>query len=149
VAALAIRSEFPDVGVLVLSQYVETHHAMELIGDSPERVGYLLKDRVSDVNELPDAVRRVATGEVVIDPQVIGRLLGRRRNQAPLEVLLEEERAILRLMAEGSSDQAISERLSLPLGVVESHIDRLLTKLGLQGAAEHSRVQAVLAYLRG
>jgi DNA-binding NarL/FixJ family response regulator/class 3 adenylate cyclase len=149
VAALAIRSEFPDVGVLVLSQYVETHHAMELIGESPERVGYLLKDRVSNVKELPDAVRRVATGEVVIDPQVIGRLLGRRRNQAPLEVLLEEERAILRLMAEGSSDQAISERLSLPLGVVESHIDRLLTKLGLQGAAEHSRVQAVLAYLRG
>jgi DNA-binding NarL/FixJ family response regulator/class 3 adenylate cyclase len=148
VAALAIRSELPQVGVLVLSQYVETHRAMELIGESPERVGYLLKERVSDVSELPDAVRRIANGEVVIDPQVIGRLLMRRRDQEPLEGLTSEERAVLELMAEGSSDQAIGERLALPQQIVEGRVASILAKLGLETATEHSRVQAVLAYLR-
>jgi DNA-binding NarL/FixJ family response regulator/class 3 adenylate cyclase len=147
VAALSIRSEFPNVAVLVLSQYVETHHAMELIGESPERVGYLLKDRISNVTELADAVRRVASGEVVIDPQVIGRLLRRRRD--PLEALTEEERTILGLMAEGLSNQAITERSSLAEDVVEARIADIFRKLGLETeAGEHSRVQAVLAYLR-
>jgi DNA-binding NarL/FixJ family response regulator/class 3 adenylate cyclase len=146
-AALSIRSEFPEVAVLVLSQYVETHHAMELIGESPERVGYLLKDRISNVSELADAVRRVASGEVVIDPQVIGRLLRRRRD--PLEALTEEERTILGLMAEGLSNQAITERSSLAEEFVEARIADIFRKLGLETeAGEHSRVQAVLAYLR-
>ena len=149
VAALSIRSEFPQVAVLVLSQYVETHHAMELIGESPERVGYLLKDRISNVNELADAVRRVAGGDVVIDPQVIGRLLRRRREPDPLEALTEEERTILGLMAEGLSNHSIIERLSLSQDAVEGHIAGIFGKLGLRGAGEHSRVQAVLAYLRG
>jgi DNA-binding NarL/FixJ family response regulator/class 3 adenylate cyclase len=148
VAALAIRSELPEVGVLVLSQYVETHHAMELIGESPRRVGYLLKERVSNVSDLPDAVRRIANGEVVIDPQVIGRLLRRRRDQEPLESLTDEERSVLELMAEGGSDQAIGERLVLPLEVVEERVASIFSKLGLQAAGEHARVQAVLAYLR-
>jgi DNA-binding NarL/FixJ family response regulator/class 3 adenylate cyclase len=148
VAALSIREEFPEVAVLVLSQYVETHHALELIGESPERVGYLLKDRISNVAELADAVHRVTAGEVVIDPQVIGRLLRRRRDDDLLESLGDEEQAILGLMAEGNSDETIADRLSIPEADVARRIEQLLAKLGLQTSAHHSRVRAVLAYLR-
>jgi DNA-binding NarL/FixJ family response regulator/class 3 adenylate cyclase len=149
VAALSIRSEFPDVGVLVLSQYVETHRAMELIAESPERIGYLLKDRISNVSELADAVRRVAGGDIVIDPQVIGKLLRRRRDEDSMDQLSAEERVILGLMAEGLSNEAIATRLTLSGPVVEGHIAAIFTKLGLDAStADHSRVQAVLAYLR-
>ena len=148
VAALTIRSEFPKVAVLVLSQYVESHHAIELVEGNPEGVGYLLKDRVTDVRELGEAVRRVASGGTVIDPQVIGRLLGRRRAGDALDALTEPERAVLAMMAEGLSDEAISERTTIPREEVEGHITTISTKLGLEASGGHGRVQAVLTYLR-
>jgi DNA-binding NarL/FixJ family response regulator/class 3 adenylate cyclase len=149
VAALSIRSEFPKVAVLVLSQYVETHHAIELIGESPGRVGYLLKDRVSSVSELVEAVERVAAGGVVIDPEVIGQLLRGRRQRDRLDELTEREREILGLMAEGFSDQAICDRLALGSEKVTRHIADIFAKLGLEpGTDEHRRVLAVLTYLR-
>jgi DNA-binding NarL/FixJ family response regulator/class 3 adenylate cyclase len=149
VAALTIRSELPNVAVLVLSQYVETHHAIDLIGEAPDRVGYLLKDRITNVSELADAVRRIAAGDVVIDPQVIGRLLRRRRESDPLEALTPDERTILGLMAEGLSNHAIGERLAIPDPEVDGHVQAIFEKLGLEAASgDHSRVQAVLAYLR-
>jgi DNA-binding NarL/FixJ family response regulator/class 3 adenylate cyclase len=149
VAALSIRSEFPDVAVLVLSQYVETSHAMELIGESPGRVGYLLKDRITDVDELSDAVRRVAAGAVVVDPEVIGRLLRRRRDRDALDELTEGEREILALMAEGWSNQAIGEHLALDQSSVDEQVGRIFAKLGLEPAADdHRRVLAVLTFMR-
>jgi DNA-binding NarL/FixJ family response regulator/class 3 adenylate cyclase len=149
VGALTIKSEFPGVAVLVLSQYVETHHAMDLLGTSPEGVGYLLKDRLTDVRELGDAVRRVADGGTVVDPEVIRKLLGRRRDQ-PLDALTEDERTVLSLMAEGLSNRSIGERMSLPEAAVVDHTSGIFTKLGLQEEADdHRRVLAVLAYLRG
>ena len=147
-AALSIRSEFPEVGVLVLSQYVETHHATELIGESPERVGYLLKDRISEMTDLVDAVRRISRGDVVIDPNVVGRLLGRRGVQDRLDALTDEERTVLSLMAEGLSDDAIGQRTSFTPSALENHLASIFTKLGLEEGGGHARVQAVLAYLR-
>jgi DNA-binding NarL/FixJ family response regulator/class 3 adenylate cyclase len=148
-AALSIRAEFPQVAVLVLSQYVETRRAMDLLAANPGGVGYLLKDRVTDVSELGDAVRRVAAGGTVIDPEVIAKLLQRRRDVDKISALTEPERAILAMMAEGLSDRAISDRLSLPQTAVADHITDIFTKLGLQTAAsDHRRVLAVLAYLQ-
>ena len=150
VAAQRIRLEHPQVGVLVLSQYVETHHALKLLEETPERVGYLLKDRVSDLADFVDAVRRIARGGSVIDPEVVSSLLGRRRERDVIEDLTEREREILGLMAEGRTNQAISERLFLSPKTVESHVGAIFSKLGLLPAADdHRRVLAVLLYLRG
>jgi DNA-binding NarL/FixJ family response regulator/class 3 adenylate cyclase len=149
-AALAIRAEFPQVAVLVLSQYVETHYAMNLLEAYPERVGYLLKDRLTDVSEIDDALRRIAAGGTVVDPEVIGKLLRRRREQSALDDLDDQEREILAMMAEGLSDEAISERLLLPQSAVEHALAGIFAELGLEaGASDHRRVLAVLTYLRG
>jgi DNA-binding NarL/FixJ family response regulator/class 3 adenylate cyclase len=149
VAAQRIRSEHPEVAVLVLSQYVETQHALRLLRDTPERVGYLLKDRVSDIDEFADAVRRIARGGSVIDPEVVSQLLGRRTEDHALEVLTDREREILGLMAEGRSNQAICERLFLSPKTVETHVGSIFSKLGLLPTTDdHRRVLAVLAYLR-
>jgi DNA-binding NarL/FixJ family response regulator len=135
--------------VLVLSQYVETQHAVRLLESSSDGVGYLLKDRVGDVDELADAVRRVARGGSVIDPEVVSQLVRRRRAADPLEPLTEREREVLALMAEGRSNQAISERLFLSSKTVETHVGHIFDKLGLLPTADdHRRVLAVIALLR-
>ena len=147
-AAQRIRKEHPDVGVLVLSQYVETRHALTLLEETPERVGYLLKDRVSDLEDFVEAIRRVARGGSAIDPEVVSSLLGRRRARSALEDLTAREREILGLMAEGRTNQAISERLFLSPKTVETHVGAIFSKLGLLPAADdHRRVLAVLLYL--
>jgi len=147
-AAQRIRAEHPAVGVLVLSQYVETRQAVKLLQNAPQRVGYLLKDRVSDIAEFTDAVRRIARGGSVIDPDVVAQLL-RRGGGGALEALTIRERDILDLMAQGRSNRAISERLFLSPKTVETHIGAIFAKLGLLPAADgHRRVLAVLAYLR-
>ncbi|MCI0635189.1 MAG: response regulator [Actinobacteria bacterium] len=149
VAAQQIRDKFPEIGVLLLSQYVETRHAVKLLEQASDRVGYLLKDRVSDVSEFADAVRRVARGGSVIDPDVVARLLGRTRERSALEELTDREREILSLMAEGRSNRAICEHLFLSLKTVEAHIAHIFTKLGLEPAADdHRRVLAVVMHLR-
>ena len=148
-AAREIRANHPAVGVLVLSQYTETSYAMELISEGGKGVGYLLKDRVSDVEELADAIRRVAAGGVVIDPEIVSQLVGRRRERSPLDDLTDREREVLSLMAEGRSNQGISERLFLSPKTLETHVAHIFSKLGLPPAADdHRRVLAVLAYLR-
>jgi DNA-binding NarL/FixJ family response regulator/class 3 adenylate cyclase len=148
-AAREIRAELPNVGVLVLSQYVEARHAVKLLEGAPDGVGYLLKDRVSDVSEFTDAVRRLARGGSAIDPEVVAALIGRARARSPIEELTEREREILGLMAEGRSNQAISERLYLSPKTVEAHVAHILSKLGLLPAADdHRRVMAVVMYLR-
>jgi DNA-binding NarL/FixJ family response regulator/class 3 adenylate cyclase len=150
VAAQRIRKEHPEVGVLVLSQYVETRHAIKLLEETPERVGYLLKDRVSDLAEFIDAVRRIGRGGSAIDPEVVSSLLGRRRERSAVEELTEREREILGLMAEGRTNQAISQRLFLSPKTVETHVGAIFSKLGLLPAADdHRRVLAVLLFLRG
>ena len=147
-AAQSIRERFPDVGVLVLSQYVEAGYALELLADSAEGVGYLLKDRVYDVQEFASAVRRVAEGGSALDPAVVSQLVGRRRQADPLEDLSPREREVLELMAEGRSNQAISERLFVTPRAVEKHVTSIFTKLRLPASAEdHRRVLAVLKYL--
>jgi DNA-binding NarL/FixJ family response regulator len=148
-AAQRIRAEHPQIGVLVLSQYVEPHHAMQLLEDGTSGVGYLLKDRVADVAEVVDAVRRVAGGGSVIDPEVVAQLVGRRRTRDPLQELSERERQVLALMAEGRSNQAICERLYLSPKTVEGHVRSIFTRLDLHAAPDdHRRVLAVLAFLR-
>jgi len=148
-AAKTIRAGYPDVGVLVLSQYVETHHALDLLGGPSGRVGYLLKDRVSDLREFSDAVTRVGSGGSVIDPEVVTRLLGRHRANDPLAELTDRERDVIALMAEGRSNQGIGERLFLSPKTVETHVHRIFRKLDLLPAPEdHRRVLAVLAFLR-
>ena len=147
-AAKQIRERWPDTGVLVLSQYVEPAYAMELLGDNAEGVGYLLKDRVSDVDEFAAAVRRVAEGGSALDPAVVSQLVGRRRRDDPLEELTPREREVLELMAEGRSNQAIAERLVITLRAVEKHVTSIFSKLRLTASAEdHRRVLAVLTYL--
>ena len=149
-AAQQIRERFPGVGVLVLSQYVEPGYALELLSESAEGVGYLLKDRVSDVEEFAAAVRRVAEGGSALDPSVVQTLVGRRRKADPLDELTPREREVLELMAEGRSNQAIAERLFITLRAVEKHVTSIFTKLRLPATAEdHRRVLAVLTYLRG
>ena len=149
-AAQRIRAAHPGTAVLVLSQYVETRYAVELIRDDPAGVGYLLKDRVARLSDLSDAVQRVAGGGSVIDPEVVARLLGRRRRHSPLDELTPRERQILALMAEGRSNLAIAEQLSLEVKTVEGHVGAIFSKLSLEPASgDHRRVLAVLAYLRG
>jgi DNA-binding NarL/FixJ family response regulator len=148
-AARRIRAEHPRVGVLVLSQYVEPHHAVQLLQDGAGGVGYLLKDRIADVEEVVDAVRRVAAGGSVIDPEVVAQLVSRRRTHDPIQELSERERQVLALMAEGRSNQAISERLYLSPKTVEAHVHSIFTRLDLHAAPDdHRRVLAVLAFLR-
>jgi len=148
-AAQRIRAEHPEVGVLVLSQYVEPHHAIQLLQDGASGVGYLLKDRVADVNEVVDAVRRIAAGGSVIDPEVVSQLVSRRRTHDPIQELSERERQVLALMAEGRSNQAIGERLFLSPKTVEAHVHSIFTRLDLHPAPDdHRRVLAVLAFLR-
>jgi len=148
-AAREIREKFPDTGVLVLSQYVEPEYALDLLSESAEGVGYLLKDRVSDVAEFAGAVRRVAEGGSALDPAVVGLLVGRSRKDDPLAALTPREREVLELMAEGRSNGAISERLFITERAVEKHVTSIFGKLRLPAdAADHRRVLAVLAYLR-
>jgi DNA-binding NarL/FixJ family response regulator len=150
VAVQTIRSEHPEVGALLLSQYVEPSYAMRLIQDQPERVGYLLKDRVQDIAVVVDALRRITDSETVIDPTIVSRLLGRRRRDNPLERLTEREREVLSLVAEGMSNKAIAARLFVTERTVEAHVTQIFQKLGLSGSPDqHRRVLAVLAFLRG
>jgi DNA-binding NarL/FixJ family response regulator/class 3 adenylate cyclase len=148
-AAHQIRSEHPEVGVLVLSQYVETDYAMELVSEGAAGLGYLLKDRVGNIQEFTDAVRRVAAGGSVIDPEVVSRLVGRARKASPIDALSDREKEVLALMAEGRSNQAISERMFLSPKTVEGHVRNIFTKLDLMDTPDdHRRVLAVLTYLR-
>jgi DNA-binding NarL/FixJ family response regulator len=148
-AAIEIRRELPGTAVLVLSQYIEEQYAIELIGEATEGVGYLLKERVTDVSALVDAVQRVAAGGSVIDPQVVGRLVGRHRAEDPLEQLSAREREVLELMAEGRSNHAIASTLVISERAVEKHVTNIFSKLGLPPAEEdHRRVLAVLTFLR-
>ena len=148
-AAHRIRAEHPDTAVLVLSQYVEEAYALELLSESTERTGYLLKDRVADVDTFTDAVRRVAGGGSALDPEVVALLLGRRRREDPLDALTAREREVLGLMAEGRSNAAIAEALVVTERAVEKHVTSIFSKLDLTPTVEdHRRVLAVLAYLR-
>ncbi|HXH88157.1 MAG TPA: response regulator [Gaiellaceae bacterium] len=148
-AAQEIRERHPGVGVLVLSQYVEPGYALELLSGSAEGVGYLLKDRVSDVDEFTAAVRRVAEGGSALDPAVVNQLVGRKRQHDPVGELTPREREVLELMAEGRSNQAIAERMFVTLRAVEKHVTSIFSKLGLPAAADdHRRVLAVLLFLR-
>jgi DNA-binding NarL/FixJ family response regulator len=148
-AARRIRADHPNVGVLVLSQYVEPHHAIQLLEGGARGVGYLLKDRVADVAEVADAVRRVGGGGSVIDPDVVTQLVGRRRARDPIQELTDRERQVLALMAEGRSNQAICQRLFLSPKTVEAHVRSIFTRLDLPVTPDdHRRVLAVLAFLR-
>lgn len=147
-AALEVRSTMPYVGVLVLSQYVDTHHVMELIGGGGG-IGYLLKDHVGDISEFGDAVRRIAGGGSVIDPDVVAELVGRRRHRESIDELSAREREVLHLMAEGRTNSAIGARLHLSPKTVEAHVRSIFMKLQLEPADDdHRRVLAVLTYLR-
>jgi DNA-binding NarL/FixJ family response regulator len=148
-AARTIRERFPDTGVLVLSQYVESGYALDLLSESAEGVGYLLKDRVSDVEQFAESVRRVAEGGSALDPAVVSQLIGRQRADDPLDELTPREREVLELMAEGRSNQAIADRLFVTLRAVEKHVTSIFSKLDLPASTEdHRRVLAVLMTLR-
>lgn len=149
-AALVLRERHPRVGVLLLSQYVETHYAMQLLARGADGVGYLLKDRVGEVEELVAAVRSVASGRSVIDPTIVSRLVRRRREADPLDTLTPRERDVLALMAEGRSNRAIGERLFLSPKTVEAHVSAIFSKLGIESAGDDNRcVLSVLTWLRG
>jgi DNA-binding NarL/FixJ family response regulator len=149
VAAQAIRAEYPQVGVLVLSQYVEPSYATRLIQEHPERVGYLLKERVFDIATVVDALRRIVDGEMVIDPTIVARLVGRRRREDPLAELSQREREVLGLIAEGMSNRAIAAQLVVTERTVEAHVTQIFQKLRLpESVDQHRRVLAVLTFLR-
>jgi DNA-binding NarL/FixJ family response regulator len=148
-AALEIRADHPTVGVLVLSQYVELGLAMKLLADSAEGVGYLLKDRIGDLDEFVGAVERVAAGGSALDPIIVSTLLSRQRNEDPLAELTPREREVLTLMAEGRSNQGIADKLVITLRAVEKYVSTIFGKLGLPSTGSDSRrVLAVLLYLR-
>jgi DNA-binding NarL/FixJ family response regulator len=149
-AAERIRADHPEVGILLLSQVVEPRHALKLFSESPEGFGYLLKDRVLEIDDFVDAVRRVARGGTAMDPEVVAQLLGRRGKAGPLDELTPREREVLGLMAEGRSNQGICRKLFLSPKTVETHVASIFLKLGLQQAPDdHRRVLAVLAFLHG
>jgi DNA-binding NarL/FixJ family response regulator len=148
-AAQVIRHELPGIGVLLLSQYVEERYVMELLADGAEGIGYLLKDRVADVDRFIDAVRRVASGGSALDPEVVAQMVGRRRQDRPLSDLTPREGQVLALMAEGRTNRAICEDLSVTERAVERHVTSIFGKLGLHATAQdHRRVLAVLTFLR-
>jgi DNA-binding NarL/FixJ family response regulator len=148
-AAKAIRDELPDVGVLVLSQFLEARYALDLVGERAAGVGYLLKDRVGDLTIFHDAVRRVAAGGSALDPEVVQRMIGRQRHDSPLDELTPREREVLSLMAEGRSNQGIADELIVTVAAIERHVTNIFSKLGLRTAPEdHRRVLAVLEYLK-
>jgi DNA-binding NarL/FixJ family response regulator len=147
VAATEIRKRFPEIGALVLSQHVETDYALQLLENKEGRCGYLLKDRVTRVDELTEAIRRVAAGEVVVDPELVERLMN--RVSSPVGALTPREREVLALMAEGLTDRGIAERLWLTQKTVETHVVHIFRKLDLpEGASYNRRVHAVLSFLR-
>jgi len=149
-AALALRTELPDTGMLVLSQYVEEGYAIDLLSEGGEGVGYLLKDRVADVRLFTDAVLRVAEGGSALDPEVVQHMLQRKRSEDPLGELTPREREVLALMAEGRSNRAVAEQLVVTERAIEKHVTSIFGKLRLSASPEdHRRVLAVLAYLRG
>jgi DNA-binding NarL/FixJ family response regulator len=149
-AAATIREEMPDVGVLVLSQYVEERYVVELLSNGTEGVGYLLKDRIADVDRFVEAIRRVADGGSVLDPEVVAQMMGRRRANGPLDTLTPREREVLALMAEGQTNRAIAGELVVTERAVERHVTSIFDKLDLNAAdGGHRRVLAVLTYLRG
>jgi DNA-binding NarL/FixJ family response regulator len=148
-AAQAIRAAHPEIGVLVLSQFLEAEYALDLVGDRAEGVGYLLKERVADVSAFVDAVDRVANRGSAIDPEIVARMLGRRRVAGPLDELTAREREVLAAMAEGKSNRGIAEELVVSETAVEKHVTRIFNKLGLgPSSTEHRRVLAVLTYMR-
>jgi DNA-binding NarL/FixJ family response regulator len=148
-AAVELRRLFPDLGVLVLSQYVEEPAAQELLAMGARGVGYLLKDRVADISEFIDAVGRVARGGTALDPEVIAQVMARRRREDPLAPLTPRERDVLALMAEGRSNGAIADRLAIGEGAVEKHVSHIFSKLALEpDELDHRRVLAVLAFLK-
>jgi DNA-binding NarL/FixJ family response regulator len=149
-AALTIRDELPGIGILMLSQYVEDRYLGELLASGAEGVGYLLKDRLADVDRLTEAVQRVAAGGSVLDPDVVAQMLGRSREAGPLDSLTDREREVLGRMAEGRTNRAIAEELFVSERAVERHVTSIFSKLDLPaGEQDHRRVLAVLAYLRG
>jgi DNA-binding NarL/FixJ family response regulator len=149
VAALELRRRHPEMGVLVLSQHVETHYALQLLGDDATGVGYLLKDRLSEIAEVAGAIRQVAAGRSVIDPIVVTQLLRRPREVDPMDTLTDREREVLALMAEGRSNRAIGERLFLSPKTVETHVSSIFSKLAIDDTPDDNRrILSVLAYLR-
>ena len=148
-AALELRRKRPGTGILVLSQYYEPEYALDLIGKRPEGVGYLLKERVGDVDAFVEAVGRVAGGGIALDPEVVGRMLGRRQGDGPLDLLSPREREVLGAVAEGKSNRGIAEALFVSEAAVEKHVTHIFSKLGLnQSRNEHRRVLAAITYLR-
>ena len=148
-AALDIREKQPEVGVLVLSQFLEARYALDLVGERADGVGYLLKNRVGNLELFTDAVRRVARGGSALDPDVVQRMVGRRRRADPIDDLSPREREVLALMAEGRSNQGIADVLVVSVAAIERHVTSIFSKLGLPPApSDHRRVLAVLQYLR-
>ena len=148
-AALQIRRRWPGTAVVVVSQHVETEHLFELLADDPSGVGYVLKERIADIDQFADAIRRVARGESVIDPEVVSRLVARPRRNSPVDALTQRERDVLGLMAEGRTNRAIADELWMSPKTVETHVGNIFTKLDLAPAPQdHRRVLAVLALLR-
>jgi DNA-binding NarL/FixJ family response regulator len=147
-AGLALRRDHSDIAILILSQYIETRFATELLADDPSGVGYLLKQRVSDVDALLAALERLLAGGSVIDPEIVSLLIGRKRRNRPLERLTDRERHVLELMAQGRANHGIADQLTLSLRTVETHVRSIFTKLDLHGTTDdHRRVRAVLTYL--